>query len=222
MAPIRPFRPPRRGPTPAVLGVVGLLVLLVPGGRAQAQDARTFRLDLDRGSGGVEVRLGGVLDGRGFRDALESGLPLRLHLITELWRDRFLDAQEGRHEWRATIRFDPLSELYRVESGEGPVGTASDLPGTMRLLQEHLEVPLRPGRPGRFYYLARLEIETLSLSDLEELRRWLQGDADRVGGDEEGEVGGFLVRGLRRLFVRTLALPVRQFEARTPRFDWEG
>lgn len=194
---------------------------LVPPLEAGAQEDPPLALDLRSESGTVRVVLGEVLEGRGVRSALESGLPVRLYLVTELWRDRLLDAQEGRHEWRATIRFDPLSELYRVETGEGPLGVVATVGEALELLRRDVEVPLRPRRSGRYYYLARLAVETLSLSDLEELREWLRGD---VGPAVEGreEVGGALLQGLRRLFARGLGLPVHRYQARTARFQWEG
>jgi len=219
------MRPLRAAPLRRAGGALLATGLLVMGplfgefGSLQGQDPLT--LQVNPSTGGVQVAVGPVLETPGLRSALESGLPIRVHLVTELWRDRFFDALEGRHEWRGTIRFDPLSELFRVESGDGPVGVATTLESAARLLRNEVQVPLRPPRPGRYYYLGRLEVETLSLSDLEELRRWLQGDLGRAG-DEDREVGGAILQGLRRLFVRTLGLPVQRHQARSSRFDWEG
>ncbi|HEU0051954.1 MAG TPA: hypothetical protein VFQ39_02210, partial [Longimicrobium sp.] len=77
---------------------------------------------------------------------------------------------------------------------------------------------MRPERAGRYYYLARLEVETLSLSDLEELRRWLRGEA-RPAVAGEKPVGRAVERGLKRFFVRLLGLPARRYEARTHVFN---
>jgi hypothetical protein len=64
-----------------------------------------------------------------------------------------------------------------------------------------------------------VEIETLSLSDLEELRRWLQGDlAPSMAGGEP--VGSAVGRGVRRIFVRALGLPTQRIEARSAAFNW--
>jgi hypothetical protein len=63
-----------------------------------------------------------------------------------------------------------------------------------------------------------VEMETLSLSDLEELQRWLQGDlAPAVVGEER--VGSALARGVRRLLVRMLGLPAKRFQLRSPVFE---
>jgi len=90
----------------------------------------------------------------------------------------------------------------------------------VEIVRSRLRSGLRPAGTGRFYYLARLRIETLSLSDLEELRRWLQGELGPAVGGDDDVVGSAIGRGIRRLFVRALALPAIQFEARTARFDW--
>lgn len=195
-----------------------LLVLLLAAPSLDAQaGVPPLGLQVQGNDGSVRVILGEFLDRPGVRQSLDSGLPVRVGIVVELWRDRFVDALEGRHEWRATILADPLADRYRVETGEGVAADLVSLAGTRAFLQTQLQVPLTPGREGRFYYLARLEVETLSLSDLEELRRWLQGD---VGAAVEGrdEVGGALGRGLRRLLVRALGLPVQRYQTRSATF----
>ena len=183
-----------------------------------AQTDEPLRLELREG-GEVGIELGDVLSVGGIREALESGLPVRLEVITELWRDRFFDSQEGREVWQATLWFDPLGETYRIEIQDRPVGLADSPEDAVEIVRSELGSALRPAGAGTFYYLARLRIETLSLSDLEELRRWLRGElGPAVGGDDI--VGSAIGRGIRRLFVRALALPAIQSEARTPRFDW--
>jgi hypothetical protein len=146
---------------------------------------------------------------------------VRLLVVTELWRDRFFDSQEGRHEWRATVRYDPLDERYRIETAEGAVLQAGTPEEADALLSRNLRIPLEPDAPGRYYYLGRMEVETLSLSDLEELRHWLQGDLGPAM-DRNNELGSALGRGLRRILVRALGLPMQRFEARTQVFAWEG
>jgi hypothetical protein len=67
---------------------------------------------------------------------------------------------------------------------------------------------------GRYYYEARLEIEILSLGDLDELEHWLRGD---VVGERSG-VGSAFTRGLKRLFIRLIGLSARKLGARTDVF----
>jgi hypothetical protein len=59
-----------------------------------------------------------------------------------------------------------------------------------------------------------LEIEILSLGDLDELERWLRGDV----GDDAANVGNVLGRGLKRLFIRLIGLSARRYKARTELF----
>jgi hypothetical protein len=155
----------------------------------------------------------------GLLEAIHSGLPLRIRILVQLWRDGFFDSQEGQYQWRATVIFDPLTRRYRVQpvapSGEG--GEMNTLEEVQAVFRQTLDVPLRPRRSGRYYYLADVEMETLSLSDLEELQRWLQGDlAPAVTGDEG--IGSALARGVRRVLVRMLRLPAKRFQIRSPSF----
>jgi hypothetical protein len=78
-------------------------------------------------------------------------------------------------------------------------------------------VDVRPSRTGRYYYLAKLEVETLSLSDLEELRRWLRGEVGpAVAGS--GSPESAVESGVRRVLVRMIGLPTRRMEARSGTF----
>ena len=78
-------------------------------------------------------------------------------------------------------------------------------------------MPFRPGADGRWYYVVNAEVETLSLSDLQELRRWLRGElAPTVAGDENVE--NARARGVWRLVVRVLGLPARRYRDRTPSY----
>lgn len=202
------------------LQAIGLLLLL--GGSlalplAGQGGGAPFAVGVNPGSGTAQVTLGAALESEGVRSSLASGLPVRVRVVTELWRVRTFDLLEGRHEWRATLRLDPLSGRYLVDTADLGSGEAGTLAEARAFLQARLRPPLFPPGPGEFYYLARMEVETLSLSDLDELRRWLRGDlGPAVGGPEE--VGSALGRGLRRVLVRVLGLPVRRFEARSDRF----
>jgi hypothetical protein len=194
-----------------------LACLIAPPALGAQQPVPPIELQVQGGDGRVRAILGEILDRPGVRASLDSGLPVRIEVVVELWRDRFVDALEGRYEWRATVLLDPLGGRYRVETGDGATGDLASLSGVRSFLQTRLEIPLAPEREGRFYYLGRLEVETLSLSDLEELRRWLQGD---LGAAVEGrqDVGGAVGRGLRRLLVRALGLPVQRYQTRTGTF----
>lgn len=196
-------------------------LVLIPLSGARGQDRPLLGLEVRETDGRVDIQIGDIFEGGGIRESLESGLPVRVELITELWRDRFFDSQEGRSEWRATIWYDPLAGTYRIETANPPVALSTSPEAALEILRSRVRADLDPSSPGRYYYLGRIQIETLSLSDLEELRHWLQGElAPAIDGDEE--VGGALGRGIRRLFVRALGLPALRAQARSDPFDWEG
>lgn len=195
------------------------LVFLAPALGAQEGEAVSLRVA--PGEGTVVLRFGDFLEEGALRDALESGLPVRILVRTQLWKDRFFDSQVGQAEWRASVIFDPLDGTYQVLAPGDPAldVTLESLDEARLALQRNFQVPLRPTEEGSYYYLARIEVETLSLSDLEELQRWLGGElAPAVEG--EGEVEGAMARGVRRLFVRVLGLPTRRFQLRTPTFEF--
>lgn len=180
-------------------------------------------LRVEASSGVAQLQLDGVLDDEALRSAVDEGLPLRILVTTELWRDRFLfDAQEATEEWRASVIRDPLTGRYRVETEALSLGGetgAATLDAAGALLHEAFSATVRPSREGRFYYRAEVELETLSPNDLEELRRWLRGDLAPVVEGEE-RVEDALFRGLGRVFVRMLRLPSRTWQLSSPTFSY--
>jgi hypothetical protein len=184
-----------------------------------AQEGPPARLHLQPETGVARLELGELMSDSRVLEAVHSGLPLRIRIRVQLWKDGFFDSQEGQHQWRASVIFDPLTRRYRVQALGPPGGEVmvNTLEEAQAMFRQSLEVPLRPRGSGRYYYLADVEVETLSLSDLEELQRWLQGDlAPAVTGDEG--VGSALARGVRRVLVRMLGLPAKRFQVKSPTF----
>jgi hypothetical protein len=206
-----------------------LIVLALPPTPARGQDSEglpPMELRVDTASGALSIRLGAFLQSPGLENALQSGLPLRVQITVELWRDRFFDSQQGQSEWRASVLYEPLGRSYEVRTATAAGGreldsrSVSSLSAARLELQRSLSVPLRPESEGTYYYTAVLEVETLSLSDIEELQRWLQGElAPAVSGD--GDVGSAMGRGVRRLMIRMLGLPTRRFSERTRPFPFD-
>ena len=186
---------------------------------ARAQDDAPLYLSVSPEDGDLQIRIGNLFADPGITDALHSGLPLRIRIVAELWKDGFLhDSQRGRGEWRASVVFDPLEQRYRVATGSATATPVDSIEGLAGALQRSFSLPLKPDEKGRYYYLAQVEVETLSLSDLEELQRWLKGDlASAVAGDEKVETA--LGRGMRRVLVRMLGLPTKRFRVKTSTFE---
>ncbi|MGQ0561922.1 MAG: DUF4390 domain-containing protein [Gemmatimonadota bacterium] len=167
---------------------------------------------------GVVRFIEGLAD-RELEDAVRSGLPLRVRFRVELWKDGFIDDLLGAEQWTTVLTFDALSEQYvlRTRAAAGKARFFSDYRSARAAIEGAYVVSMRPSGTGRYYYTAVVYIETLSLSDLEELERWLKGELQpAVSGDRS--IPGALGQGARRLFMRVLALPERRFEGRSDRF----
>ena len=202
----------------AAPALLALLFFLGAADSAAAQRTRPLTLSVGGPSEQWRpvVRLAGVFRDEALAEALQSGLPLRLRFRVELWRKDVIDhLVEAREISRAVLR-SPLDEGYVVEDGRGE-WRYSSLPQVEAAIQAAFQPPVRPRSIGRHYYLARLEVETLSVSDLDELRRWLRGEA-RPAVAGEKPVGPAVESGLKRFFVRLLGLPERRYEARSPSF----
>ena len=69
------------------------------------------------------------------------------------------------------------------------------------------------GRQG--YVTVQVDVQTLDISDLAEMQRWVQGEA-RPAVQGKRNPGTALTRGLRTLVTRLLGGEVRHLEARSP------
>ena len=190
---------------------------------AQEESRAPLYLAARPDDGALEIRIGDLFQDPGLVQALHSGLPVRIQIVVGLWKDGFFDSEKGRAEWRASVLFDPLEQRYHVATrGEGTTELAVDsLGGVSEALQAGFDLPLRPRELGKFYYLGQVQVETLSLSDLEELQHWLRGDlATAVRGEEE--VGTAVGRGVHRMVVRMLGIPRKRFKVRTESFRVES
>ncbi|HUF67723.1 MAG TPA: hypothetical protein VMM79_03655 [Longimicrobiales bacterium] len=163
------------------------------------------------------LRIGGVLDDEALENAVASGLPLRIGVRVELWRDGFFDGLEGGEDWATMLLFEPLERHYVVRTATGGASRFRDYAAARAAIEAVYPLALAPRRSGRYYYTATLEIETLSLSDLEELERWLRGELGPAVSGERSIVNA-MGEGVKRLLIRLLGLPSRRIEARSERF----
>jgi hypothetical protein len=208
--------------TPALLALFLFTLLGAPGFPLGAQEPEPLRLDIVPGTGEAVVQIGDLFSDPELVQAVRDGLPLRIRIRGQLWKDGFFDNQEARYEWRASILFDPLTRRFRVQTQERPGAEieVNTLEEAQEALQLTLTVPMRPTRSGKFYYVFGVELETLSLSDLEELQRWLRGElAPAVSGEQDVE--GALAKGFRRVLVRMLGLPAKRYQVQSRRFEVE-
>ena len=197
----------------------GLLLLIGGAAVAAAQDAKPgLSVTLDTLT--PRVQANALLSDSRFPDLLKSGFPLRLHFRLELWRSRssWFDQFVSDASWDAVVRHDPLADDFVLYRSTGEVKRFPSPELLEVALERPFSVRLFPRNAGRYYYVCRLEVSTLSDSDLDELSRWLKGDVGpAVSG--EGSLGDALARGAQRALVRIAGLPRLTLEARTPAFD---
>jgi hypothetical protein len=163
-----------------------------------------------------------MLSSSQLRDLLRNGFPTRLHYRVDLWSTGgwFNDLKRS-VEWDVVVRYDPLDKRFRVARIVGDrvtvLGSFDQITGAEETIERPFEVPITAPQRGRFYYNATVEVETLSLSDLDEVERWLRGEA-RPAVRGERNPGTALARGVRTLFVRMLGGDTRAYEVRSSTF----
>ena len=205
---------------------VALLALAAP---LDAQRGGQLEIALQL-RGGAEVnsplvRTSGMVADREMRSLLRSGFPARLHFRVELWSEAgWFNSLERRVEWDIVIRQDALDGSFRaVRMIIGDTMSVSRRFRTIEDLETWLAFPFQVpisarGRTGRHYYNAVLDVHVLSLSDLDEVDRWLRGEMrPAIRGDRNPTTA--ITRGVRTLMVRLLGGERRHYQARSGRFN---
>ena len=156
-------------------------------------------------------------------DLLRNGFPARLHYRMERWSTGgWFDDIAAESEWDVVVRYDALSKLFQVYR---VVRRQTVLLGSFPTVQEAeaaVDVPFPapialPRKGRRSYYTLTLNIETLSLTELDEVERWLRGELKPAvrGKKNPGTAVG---RGVRTVMVRLLGGEKRRYETRSGTF----
>jgi len=154
------------------------------------------------------------------RDLLRNGFPARLRFHIELWRKGGLfDALESSTEWQVIARYDPLTHRYRaarvINNGVTVLGDVDRAPALDSVIALPFIAPLAPRTiRDRYYYTGTLDVEMISLSDLDEVERWLRGELSPAVRGQRNP-GGVIGRGLRSAFLNLIGAERRHFEARS-------
>jgi len=169
-------------------------------------------------AGAPLVAVGPALDDDALEEAVRSGLPLRMRFTIELWRDQFFDNLVHQSSWTAVLGYEPIGRRFLAGGVDADsLGRYPTYGRARAALEREYRPTVRPTRRGRYYYIVTLEVQTLSLSDLDELERWLRGELEpavRGGGSVSRAVG----TGVKRLLLRVLDVPARRYQARSERF----
>jgi hypothetical protein len=169
------------------------------------------------------VSSAGLLSDASMRDLLANGFPARLHYRLERWASgRWFDNLKAAFEWDVILKYDVLGKKYQVvRVVNKKAESLGDYPGTSEA-ESAVESPYKaaislPKKGERGYYNLLLDVETLSLSDLDEVQRWLRGDLKPAVSGKKNP-GTAVGRGVRTLVVRLLGGEKRHYEARTGTF----
>ena len=169
------------------------------------------------GDAGATVTATNLFAEPNIRDLVRSGFPASLHFRLELWRAGGLfDDLEGRLDWDLIVQYDPSAQRYRVVRGHGgqheDLGSFATLATAQAVLERPSRTALNPERDGvRYYYTIAMDIEALSVSDLDQLERWLRGA-------KSGTAASAVGNGLRTLMLRMLGGEKRHYTARSTVF----
>jgi hypothetical protein len=169
------------------------------------------------------VTSSGLLADAAMRDLLANGFPARLHYRLERWQSgRWFDDLKAAAEWDVVMKYDVLGKKYQavrvvnrkseslgefvaIEDAENAVGNAYRVAISL------------PKKGQRGYYNLLLDVEVLSLTDLDEVQRWLRGELKPAVAGKKNP-GTAVGRGIRTLVVRLLGGEKRHYEARTGTF----
>lgn len=169
------------------------------------------------------VSSSGLLSDGAMRDLLLNGFPARLHYRLERWASgRWFDDLKSTFDWDVIVKYDVLGKKFQVvRVVNKKAESLGEFPGADEA-ENAAEGPYRPAiappkKGQRGYYNLLLDVETLSLSDLDEVERWLRGELKPAVSGKKNP-GTALGRGVRTLVVRLLGGEKRHYEARTGKF----
>jgi hypothetical protein len=156
-------------------------------------------------------------------DLLRNGFPARLHYSMERWTTGgWFDDIAAEAEWDVVVRYDALKkvfQVFRVVAGSTALlGTYETIAQADAAVGAPFAAPIRlPRRGQRGYYSLVVDIEALSLTELDEVERWLRGELKpAVRGQKNA--GTAVGRGVKTVVVRLLGGERRRYEARSPTF----
>jgi hypothetical protein len=210
-----------------VLSRVALLVTLAVLPRVAAAQEPELEVRLPapaaRATESPFTRTAGLLRADPMDELMRSGFPARIRYKIERWSaGGWADDLRATREWNVVVRYDQLGGVFsvvRVFRGTATsLGEAPTIAGADSIVARLTRTPMPPPRRGeRSYYTLAVELEMLSMSDLDELENWLRGEF-RPAVRGERSPGTAITRGIRTLFVRLLGGEKRRYEARSATF----
>ncbi len=157
-----------------------------PPGVAHAVELSDVRVSERQGYVTVSFRMESVLSDR-IRNTLERGMPATVLVSLDVWRHRggwFDELIENR---TVIMRFyrDTWSDEYRLARQIEPESALPDIAAVERQLARPMRVAVTRVanlEPGEHYYaIVQVTVKPLTVQELEEVEKWLSGEARRAG-----------------------------------------
>lgn len=160
-----------------------------------------------------------VLSANPYDELLRNGFPARLHFRVEVWTEgRWFDDLVARTEWDVIIQYDLIDRTYEVarlaDNTITSLGNYSRFQDARAASELAFVPPLTLPTGRRGYFAVQVDAQTLEISDLAEMQRWLRGEA-RPAVQGKRNPGTALTRGVRSLVSRLLGGEVRRLETRS-------
>lgn len=172
---------------------------------------------------GPVIASSGLLGDPAMRDLLANGFPARLHYRLERWAvGRWFDDIKAAAEWNVILKYDVLGKKYQlfriVNDKPVSLGEFERFEDAAQAAESPYRVTIDlPKKGQRTYYNLLLDVETLSLSDVDEVERWLRGELKPAVRGKKNP-GTAVTRGLRTLVVRLLGGEKRHYETHSATF----
>jgi hypothetical protein len=161
------------------------------------------------------------------RELLRNGFPARIHYRLELWSKGGFggDDRADFTEWDVLVAYDPTSQLYNVRRHTvvdgGANGVSENFGGFSSLSAAEVQfgrpyrAAIHPNRAGSFYYNLSVDVQTLTVSDLDALEQWLRGSS----APRRSNVFRGIWSGIGTLVSRILGGDKRKYEQRSDVFE---
>lgn len=162
----------------------GLAALLWAAPVAAQRDRVQLNVEVVAGSpaSGASVATENLLGDAKTQELLRNGFPARIHYRLELWRKGgWSNDRAGTAEWDVLVAYDPTTALYNVVRRTADNRLHENFGGftTLATAESQFGRPFRiglaPDRTGKYYYNLVIDIQTLTVSDLDALEQWLRG-----------------------------------------------
>ena len=169
---------------------------------------------------GASVATENLLGDAKTRELLHNGFPARIHYRLELWRKGGWfggDERRGSAEWDVLVAYDPTLHVYNVVRRTADnrlhenFGAFPSVAAAESQIGRAFRVGLAPDRSGKYYYNLLVDIQTLTVSDLDALEQWLRGPSAPTRSNPLKAIRG----GVGTLLSRLLGGDQRHYEQRS-------